>query len=87
MGCSWTLGNGAFVGYSGAVSQSVLVVVNVGAKVNLQDLYNILPVQHFFGNIMGGVFWRPMFTTLEEGCTIILVNAQHMKAVPDARRM
>lgn len=55
MGCSWTLGNGAFVGYSGAVSQSVLVVVNVGAKVNLQDLYNILPVQHFFGNIMGGV--------------------------------
>jgi transposase len=29
-----------------------------------------------------GVFWRPIFNLLEEGRTIILVNAQHMKAVP-----
>jgi len=29
-----------------------------------------------------GVFWRPVFNILEEGRTIILVNAQHMKAVP-----
>src|SRR5579883_2625635 len=29
-----------------------------------------------------GVFWRPVFNLLEEGRTIILVNAQHMKAVP-----
>ena len=31
---------------------------------------------------MGGVYWRPVFTLVEEGRTIILVNAQHMKAVP-----
>lgn len=29
-----------------------------------------------------GVYWRPVFNLLEEGRTIILVNAQHMKALP-----
>ena len=29
-----------------------------------------------------GVYWRPIFNLLEDGRTIILVNAQHMKAVP-----
>jgi len=28
-----------------------------------------------------GVFWRPVFNLLEEGRQVILVNAQHMKAV------
>ena len=29
-----------------------------------------------------GVFWRPVFNLLEDGRTIVLVNAQHMRAVP-----
>jgi transposase len=29
-----------------------------------------------------GVYWRPVFTILEPVCTVILVNAQHIKAVP-----
>jgi transposase len=29
-----------------------------------------------------GVLWRPVFNVLEEGRTLILVNAQHSKAVP-----
>jgi len=29
-----------------------------------------------------GVYWRPIFNLIEEGRTIVLVNAQHMKAVP-----
>src|SRR5215469_10346577 len=29
-----------------------------------------------------GVLWRPVFNVLEEGRTLILVNAQHTKAVP-----
>ena len=29
-----------------------------------------------------GIYWRPVFTILEEGRTVILVNARHMKAVP-----
>ncbi len=29
-----------------------------------------------------GVFWRPVFNLLEGQCEVILVNAQHMKAVP-----
>jgi transposase len=28
-----------------------------------------------------GIYWRPVFNLLEEGRTIILVNAQHMKAI------
>src|SRR5512135_2945032 len=34
------------------------------------------------GNIGGGVFWWPVFNLLEGRCEVILVNAQHMKAVP-----
>ena len=29
-----------------------------------------------------GVLWRPVFNVLEEGRTLILVNAQHIKALP-----
>jgi transposase len=29
-----------------------------------------------------GVLWRPIFNVLEEGHTLMLVNAQHIKAVP-----
>ena len=29
-----------------------------------------------------GVFWKPVFNLLEEAYTVILINAQHMKAVP-----
>jgi transposase len=29
-----------------------------------------------------GVYWRPVFNLLEDDCTVILVNAQHVKAVP-----
>lgn len=29
-----------------------------------------------------GIYWRPVFNILEEGREIMLVNAQHMKAVP-----
>src|SRR5258708_21783818 len=29
-----------------------------------------------------GIYWRPVFNLLEAGHTIILVNAQHMRAVP-----
>lgn len=29
-----------------------------------------------------GIYWRPIFNLLEEGRTVLLVNAQHVKAVP-----
>jgi len=29
-----------------------------------------------------GVFWRPVLNILESQCTVILVNAEHIKAVP-----
>jgi hypothetical protein len=82
MELSWTLGNGAFVGRCDAGRPSVRLVCKASTKVDTQDLYHILPIYHIFGNIVGGVFWRPVFNVLEEGRQIILVNAQHLKAVP-----
>jgi len=29
-----------------------------------------------------GIYWRPVFNVLEGSCEVMLVNAQHMKAVP-----
>jgi transposase len=29
-----------------------------------------------------GIYWRPVFNILEEGRKVLLVNPQHMKAVP-----
>src|SRR5262245_41451630 len=29
-----------------------------------------------------GVYWKPVFNILEGSCAVILVNAQHVKAVP-----
>jgi len=29
-----------------------------------------------------GVYWRPVFNILEGGCEVLVVNAQHIKAVP-----
>jgi transposase len=57
-------------------------VSQTSAKVATQDLCGVLPVYHIFGNIVGGVYWRPVFNVLEAGRQVILVNAQHMKAVP-----
>jgi len=34
-----------------------------------------------------GIYWRPVYNILEDDCTVILVNAQHIKAVPGARPM
>lgn len=32
-----------------------------------------------------GIYWRPVFNLLEAVCTLILVNAQHIKAVPERK--
>jgi transposase len=33
-----------------------------------------------------GVFWKPIYHLLEDSFEIVLVNAQHMKAVPGRKR-
>src|SRR5579863_4403147 len=47
----------------------------------LSDWLTTLQVQHIALESTG-IYWRPVFNILEEGRTVILVNAQHMKAVP-----
>src|ERR1700745_3944726 len=34
-----------------------------------------------------GVYWKPVWNVLESHFQIVLANAQHIKAVPDARRI
>src|SRR5262249_17762602 len=43
---------------------------------------HIFPVQHGFGNIGGGVFWKPIYNLLEDQFSVLVANAQHLKAVP-----
>lgn len=47
----------------------------------LADWLHALNVEHIAIESTG-VYWQPVFNLLEDGCTIVLVNAQHMKAVP-----
>src|SRR5258708_30149023 len=56
-------------------------VSQTSAKVATQDLYGVLPVYHIFGNIMGSVYWKPIWNVLEGELELLLCNAQHIKAV------
>jgi hypothetical protein len=57
-------------------------MVSTRAKVGRQDRGHIVPVQQHFGNIGGGVFWKPIYNLLEGSFELLVVNAQHIKAVP-----
>jgi transposase len=59
-----------------------MLVSQACTKVAMQDLDSILPLQQRFGNIVGGVFWKPIYNLLEGHVELLLVNAQHIKAVP-----
>jgi transposase len=60
----------------------LVLISQARAKVDTQDLSHIFPVSHLFGNIGGGVYWKPIFNLMEGLFEIVLVNAQHIKAVP-----
>ncbi|MFL5591227.1 MAG: IS110 family transposase [Ktedonobacteraceae bacterium] len=67
---------------SGRVSKEVRTFATTTA--GLQALVNWLTSQGVTHVAMEstGVYWRPVFNLLEGHCEVILVNAQHMKAVP-----
>jgi transposase len=60
----------------------VTVTALPGAKVNTQDLYGILPLAQRLSNIVGSVYWKPIYNLLEDLFAVLVVNAQHIKAVP-----
>src|SRR5579859_2300017 len=45
-------------------------------------LHPLLAVPPPICNIGGGVYWKPLWNVLEEELELLLVNAQHFKAVP-----
>src|SRR5450631_3483615 len=67
---------------TGKVSKQVRTFATTTAK--LQQLVDWLISQQVTHVAMEstGVYWRPVFNLLEGHCEVILVNAQHMKAVP-----
>jgi transposase len=67
---------------NGKVSkQTRTVATTTGSLRELADWLSSLAVTHVAMESTG-VFWRPVFNLLEGRCEVILVNAQHMKAVP-----
>ena len=66
----------------GQVHKQVRTVATTTAGLlALADWLAILQISHIALESTG-IYWRPVFNLLEEGHTIILVNAQHMRAVP-----
>src|ERR1700676_1929527 len=67
---------------SGKVSREVRTFATT--TVGLQQLADWLASQGVTHVAMEstGIYWRPVFTILEGRFEVILVNAQHMKAVP-----
>lgn len=66
----------------GAVRQQVRTFPTMtGDLLRLSDWLVQHGVQHVVMESTG-IFWRPVYNLLEEGRTITLVNAQHVKAVP-----
>jgi transposase len=66
----------------GSVKKSVRTFPTMTADLlALGDWLTSLQVRHLALESTG-IYWRPVFNVLEEGRTVILVNAQHMKAVP-----
>ena len=70
------------MGLYGTRRRGLKLVSQTSAKVAMQDLYSVLPVYHIFDNIGGGVYWKPIFNLLEGHFELLVVNAQHIKAVP-----
>lgn len=67
---------------TGQVSQSVRTFATTTAGLRtLADWLSQEQVTHVAMESTG-VYWRPVFNVLEGRCEVILVNAQHMKAVP-----
>jgi transposase len=70
------------VGQVGTGRRGLKLVSQASAKVATQDLCGVLPVYHLFGHIGGGVYWKPAFNLLDGQFELLVVNAQHIKAVP-----
>jgi transposase len=79
---SCTLRTGAFVGRYGVGRQGVKLLFRMLEQAGTRNLNAILPLQYLFGKIPGGVYWRPVYNLLEGLFTLLVVNAQHIKAVP-----
>lgn len=67
---------------NGRVQKSVRTFGTTTAEIlELRDWIDLQHVSHLALESTG-IFWRPLYNLLEEGHTVILVNARHMKAVP-----
>jgi transposase len=67
---------------SGAVEKTIRTFSTMTADLlALDEWLRSLQIEHLALESTG-VYWHPVYNLLEEGRTIILVNPQHMKAVP-----
>ena len=79
---SYSLRTGTFVGQYGVGRCDVRLLFRVHAQAGARNLNAIFPLQYLFGNILGSVYWKPVYNLLEGTLTVFLVNAAHVKNVP-----
>jgi transposase len=79
---SCTLRTGAFVGRYGVGRRGVKLRFRMLKQAGTLNLNTILPLQYLFGNILGGVYGRPVYHLLAGQCALLVVHAQPIKAVP-----
>jgi hypothetical protein len=79
---SWILGTCAFVGQREMARGRVLRRSQARTKVAIQDRDRILPLRYRFGNIVGSMYWKPLYTLMEGALEVLVVDARHIKTVP-----
>src|SRR5260221_6987910 len=56
---------------------------SVSSFASVRCLFHLLQTTPLtIGNIVGGVYWKPIWNVLEGEVELLLCNAQHIKAVP-----
>jgi hypothetical protein len=61
---SCTLRTGAFVGRYGVGRRGVKLLFRVLEQAGTRNLNAILPLQYLLSNILGGVYWKPVYHVL-----------------------
>src|SRR5258708_21177277 len=71
----------SFVRWSNGLKwmSSTYALSSVSVRCLFHPLQTTPPI---IGNIMGGVYWKPIWNVLEGEVELLLCNAQHIKAVP-----
>jgi transposase len=82
MGYACTLRTGAFVGGYGVGRRGGTLLFRAQAQAGTLNLYATFPLQYLFGQIPGGVYWKPIYHVLVGVVEVIVGKAREMRPRP-----